>query len=126
MAFLGLFQNSQAFGRNWSRGLRGRQADSEPTKEHCTKKGKNTKDPTFSSGKKKMASKQASKNSFHPPSDGSFPLHHLTPKMSLRSTPRSLKLLVTWLGIHWPSVMNDISILVLKTQELNPSSLKAD
>ncbi|KAJ9078577.1 hypothetical protein DSO57_1005420 [Entomophthora muscae] len=67
------------------------EANSKPTKECCTKKAKAAKEPTSSSGKKKEASKQASKNPSPP--DGSYPLPHLIPKMSLRSTPRSSKLL---------------------------------
>ncbi|KAJ9056603.1 hypothetical protein DSO57_1031288 [Entomophthora muscae] len=76
------------------------EADSEPTKERRTKKSKAAKEPTSSSGKKKEASTQASKNPSPPPPDGSSPLPHLIPKMSRRSTPRSSKLLVMWLGIY--------------------------
>ncbi|KAJ9067974.1 hypothetical protein DSO57_1033503 [Entomophthora muscae] len=49
------------------------EANSEPTKEHHTKKAKAAKEPTSSSGNKKEASKQASKNLSPPPTDGSFP-----------------------------------------------------
>ncbi|KAJ9065201.1 hypothetical protein DSO57_1022123 [Entomophthora muscae] len=70
------------------------EGNSNPTKEHCTKKAKDAKEPISSSGKKKEASKQALKNPSPPPPDGSSHLPHLTPKMSLRSTPRSSKLLV--------------------------------
>ncbi|KAJ9057793.1 hypothetical protein DSO57_1019286 [Entomophthora muscae] len=69
------------------------EADSEPTKKRCTKKSKAAKEPT-SSGKKKEASKKALKNPSPPPPDGSFPLPHLTPRMSQRNNTRILKLLV--------------------------------
>ncbi|KAJ9048940.1 hypothetical protein DSO57_1029638 [Entomophthora muscae] len=77
------------------------EANSKPTKERHTKKSKASKEPTSSSGKKKEVSKQASKNPS--PLPMALPLLlYLTPKMNRRITLRSLKLLVMWLGIHWP------------------------
>ncbi|KAJ9060963.1 hypothetical protein DSO57_1025412 [Entomophthora muscae] len=84
------------------------EADSKPTKERRTKKPKAAKELISSSDKKKEASKKALKNPSPPPPDGSSPLPHLTPKMILRSTPRSSKLLVIWLGIHWPSTTSEM------------------
>ncbi|KAJ9080620.1 hypothetical protein DSO57_1022999 [Entomophthora muscae] len=96
------------------------EAGSKPTKERHTKKVKAAKEPTSSFGKKKEASKQASKNPSPPPPDGSSPLPHLIPKMSQRSTPRSSKLLVMWLGIHWPSTISVMWTESLKFPSASP------
>ncbi|KAJ9076951.1 hypothetical protein DSO57_1021292 [Entomophthora muscae] len=75
------------------------EADSELIKECRTKKGKAAKELTSSSGKKRRHPRRPQRILPLPLMD-LFSLPHLTPKMSLRSTPRSSKLLVTWLGIH--------------------------